>query len=74
MSGERSALAVASVEDRSPEKRTSGGSKCMTMLFECSYVSKMVLLIGLERVEEGAPLSVDSRDARGRSISRQQQS
>ena len=73
-SGERGAVAVASVEDRSPDKRTSSGSKCMTMLFEGSYVSRMVLLMGLERVEEGALLSVDSRDAPGGSISKQQQS
>ena len=73
-SRERGAVAVASVEERKPDKRTSVGSKCMTTLFEGSYMRKMVLIEGLERVEEGAPLSVDRRGAPERSRSKQQQS
>ena len=64
-SRERGALAVASVEDRSPNKRTSGGGKRMTSLLKGSCLSKVVLLMGLEGVEEGASLSVDSRDGPG---------
>ena len=64
-SRERGAVAVASVEDRSPDKRTSGGGKRMTTLLKGSCLSKVVLLMVLERDEEGAPLDVDGRDAPG---------
>lgn len=41
---ERGVAAVASVEDRSPEVRTSRGSICMTMLFDARSLGKMVLI------------------------------
>lgn len=50
---ERGVGVVASVEDRSPEVRTSSGSICMTMLVDARGLGKTVLIYE-ERLEEGA--------------------